>query len=213
MFRASDLLKETRLEKAIDLEDVAKKLKVPLKYLQAIENDERNGFPEEPYCSLIINDYSEFLGLNGPDIIRLFNRDFDNQKKVSAKVKRIFSFTPQSTFALLTILSLLIFSVYLVIEYVRFNHPPKITINWPQNQKTDQSVLYLSGSTDPEATVRVNQDLVVVDVSGNFSKKIDLVPGDNQIVIESTSQSGVSSSVSHTLTFTPPNPPPNTPPE
>ena len=208
MFRASDLLKETRLEKAIDLEDIAKKLKVPLKYLQAIENDERNGFPGEPYCSLIINDYSEFLGLNGPDIIRLFNRDFDNQKKVSAKVKRIFSFTPQSTFAILTILSLLIFSVYLVIEYVRFNRPPKITVNWPQNQKTDQSVLYLSGSTDPESTVRVNQDLVVVDVSGNFSKKINLVPGDNQITVESTSHSGVSSSVSRTLTFTPPNPPP-----
>ncbi len=204
MFRASDLLKDTRLEKAIEIADVAKKLKVPLKYLQAIEDDERSCFPGEPYCSLIINDYAEFLGLNGPDIVRLFNRDFDNQKKNSTKVKKFFSFTPQSTFAFLTIFSLLIFSVYLVTEYVRFNRPPKITVNWPQSQNTDQSILYLSGSTDPEATVRVNQDLVVVDVSGNFSKKIDLAPGNNQIVVEATSHSGTSSSVSHTITLTSP---------
>jgi len=204
MFRASDLLKETRLEKAIELSEVAKRLKVPLKYLRAIEDDERDCFPEEPYCSLIINDYAQFLGLNGSDIVRFFNRDFDNQKKNLTKVKRIFSFTPQSTFAILTILSLLIFSGYLLSEYVRFNRPPKVTINWPQNQETNQSILYLSGSTDPESTVRINQDLVVVDVSGNFSKKIDLLPGDNQIVVESTSHSGVSSAVSHTVTLTSP---------
>ena len=202
MFCASDLLKETRLERAIELQDVAKKLKTPFKYLQAIEEDNRACFPGEPYCSLIINDYAQFLGLNGPDIVRLFNRDFDNQKRASTKAKKFFSFTPQLTFALLTVISLIIFSVYLVFEYLAFHRPPKITITWPESPQIQETV-YLSGLTNPEATVRINQDLVVVDLSGNFSKKITLVPGDNQITIESTSPSGVSSSVSHPHTFTP----------
>ena len=62
LFQASSLLKNTRLDKEWDLTDISKKLKVPVKYLEALENGQIACYPEEPYCSLIIKDYADFLG-------------------------------------------------------------------------------------------------------------------------------------------------------
>jgi len=81
MFRASSLLKNTRLDKEWELADISKKLKISIKYLQAIEDEDIVNFPQEPYCSLIIKDYADYLGLNGSDIVSLFRRDFDQRKK------------------------------------------------------------------------------------------------------------------------------------
>ena len=46
MFRASSLLKNTRLDKEWDLSDISKKIKVSTKYLEAIENETINCFPQ-----------------------------------------------------------------------------------------------------------------------------------------------------------------------
>jgi len=81
MFCASSLLKNTRLDKEWELVDISKKLKVPVKYLEAIENENVGSFPQEPYCSLIIKDYADYLGLNGVDVLALFRRDFDQKRK------------------------------------------------------------------------------------------------------------------------------------
>ena len=72
MLRASALLKNTRLDRELDLLEISKKLKIPVKSLTAIENEDIVNFPQEPYCSLIVKDYADFLGLNGSNILCLF---------------------------------------------------------------------------------------------------------------------------------------------
>lgn len=203
MFRTADLLKKTRLEKGLKLEDISKKLKIPLKHLLAIEEEDTKSFPQEPYCSLIVKDYAQLIGLDGQEIIRLFHRDFAVKKKPKSKNKKFFNVTPQLTFTLLTIICLCIFGSYLILEYVKFNRPPQITVNWPSSTDTNQSVLQIWGTTDSESTVRINQDLVIVDVSGEFNKKIDLSPGENKISIESKSPAGKSTLVEKTINFIP----------
>jgi len=201
MFRTADLLKKTRLEKGLELEDISKKLKIPLKHLLAIEEENINCFPQEPYCSLIVKDYAELIGLNGQEIIRLFHRDFAVKKSPKSQNKKFFAFTPQFTFTLLTIICLCIFCSYLILEYVKFNRPPKITVDWSISPDTSQSVLQISGTTDPESTVRINQDLIIVDISGKFNKKLDLSPGENKITIESKSPAGKSTIIEKTFNF------------
>ena len=126
MFYASSLLKNTRLDKEWELSDISKKIKVPAKYLEAIENEEITCFPQEPYCSLIIKDYAEFLGLNGKDVLSLFRRDFEQKNKVKKTLKNSFSFTPKVTFSISIILIIIIFIFYLISEYYKFHLPPKI---------------------------------------------------------------------------------------
>lgn len=190
MFRASSLLKNTRLDKEWDLSDISKKIKVSTKYLEAIENETINCFPQEPYCSLIIKDYADYLGLNGADVLALFRRDFDQQQKIKKNKSLFFSFTPKFTFTISLIVIILFFFVYLTSEYIKFHRPPKLEVIWPLEATVSSSIVEISGITDPESTVRVNEDLILVDINGNFQKKINLTSGENNIIIESTSPNG-----------------------
>ncbi|MFA5532208.1 MAG: helix-turn-helix domain-containing protein [Candidatus Shapirobacteria bacterium] len=190
MLRASSLLKNTRLDKSWELIEISKKLKIPIKSLEAIENEDVSNFPSEPYCSLIIKDYADFLGLNGEDTICLFRRDFDQRNKNKINQNRFFSFTPQFTFTVSVFVIILLFSFYLIFEYIKFNQPPKLKVNWPFESTASSQTVNISGITDSESTIRVNQDLIIIDNQGNFQKKIDLIEGDNKIIIESKSPSG-----------------------
>jgi len=190
MLRASALLKNTRLDRELDLVEISKKLKIPVKSLAAIENEDIANFPQEPYCSLIVKDYADFLGLNGANILCLFRRDFDQKKKNKNNAKHFFSFTPQFTFRISIIIIIILFSFYLVFEYIKFNQPPKLKVNWPLDAVITNASIKLTGTTDIESTIRINDDLIIVDNQGNFNKKIDLVEGENKINIESKSPSG-----------------------
>lgn len=189
MLRTSSLLKDTRLDKEYELVDISKKLKVPVKYLIAIENEDIQNFPQEPYCSLIVKDYADHLGLNGQEILSFFRRDFEQKKKGKLRNNDSFSFTPQFTFSVLLIIIVISFVSYLVLEYFKFNRPPHLKIIWPTIISGES--FDISGITDPDSTIRVNQDLIIVDPKGSFQKKI-LIGSNSEVkvTIESKSPSG-----------------------
>jgi hypothetical protein len=191
MFRASIILKNARQDHSLEIDEVSKKLKISAKYIEAIETEDKSKFPEEPYCSLIIKDYANFLGLNGEDVLSLFRRDFAASSKSKPAGSRWQFFTPQFTFKIAVIVSIIIFVLYLVIEYVKFNRPPLLTVNWPSSSNLIQPSFDLTGITDPEATVRINNNLIIVDQNGDFEKKITLSGSDSStIIVESKSPSG-----------------------
>jgi cytoskeletal protein RodZ len=190
MFQASSLLKNTRLDKEWELSDISKKLKVPVKYLEALEDEEINCYPQEPYCSLIIKDYADYLGLNGKDVLSLFRRDFEQKNKTKNSPKDSFSFTPKLTFTIAIIMVVILFVIYLIFEYYKFHLPPKLKINWPLEATVSASTIEINGVTDLESTIRINDDLIMVDPDGSFQKKIILTSGENLITIQSTSANG-----------------------
>jgi cytoskeletal protein RodZ len=190
MFHASSLLKNTRLDKEWDLIDISKKLKVPVKYLEALENGEVVCYPQEPYCSLIIKDYADYLGLNGKDVLALFRRDFEQKNKVKKASRNSFSFTPKVTFTMSIILVIIIFVFYLTSEYYKFHLPPKLKVNWPLEATVSASTVEINGITDSESTIRINDDLIMVNNDGSFQKKINLNTGENLVTIQSTSPNG-----------------------
>lgn len=188
MHRASTLLTTARLDKELTLEDISQKTKIPTKYLAAIESEDAAALPPEPYCSLIVKDYAKVLGLNGQNILSLFCRDVRGKIRPPNFIRKTLSFTPQFAFGLITILSLIIFLGYLGFEYLEFNRPPRLQINWPD--KIINSTLEISGITNPDATLRVNDSLVIVDTTGKFQKKIDTGHSSLKVVVESKSRGG-----------------------
>ena len=191
MFRASIILKNARQEHSLEIDEVSRKLKISAKYIEAIETENKLKFPEEPYCSLIIKDYANFLGLNGEDVLSLFRRDFDNLAKNIPINSKWPSFTPQFTFKIAIIISVVLFASYLIMEYLKFNRPPSLSVNWPSDVSLQQLSFDLTGVTDPESTVRINNNLIIVDQNGGFEKKITLTSSDSStIIVESRSPSG-----------------------
>ena len=194
MFKASVILKNAREDKDLSIEEVSKKLKISVKYLQAIEGEQKSEFPDEPYCSLMIKDYANFLGLNGEDVISLFRRDFASISKSATAINNQFFFTPQFTFRLATFGVIILFIGYIVVEYLKFNRPPELKVDWPLASNSAE----ISGVTDPESTIRVNNDLIIVDQLGKFHKNLDLSRTNTKVVIESKSPSGKTTVVEKT---------------
>lgn len=188
MHRASTILTTTRLDKELTPQDVSQKTKIPVKYLKAIEAEDVTTLPDEPYCSLIVKDYAQFLGLNGQHILSLFRRDILTRRRSPSIRRRIRSFTPQLAITFSLVLTLVVFGLYLFVEYRKFNQPPKLKVNWPE--VSESSILQISGITDPEATIRINDALIVVNSDGSFDKEIDLSTHPTKIIIESRARGG-----------------------
>jgi len=185
MFRACDILQKARLDKEIELVEISKKTKIPEKYLQAIESQDKSAFPQEPYCSLIVKDYATYLGLNGDYVLSLFYRDFEIKNKTTNIKKYSMSITPQITFFIVSSFLVIAFISYLGLEYYKFNRLPPLKVEWPELSEK----MEISGTTDPEANVRVNDDLIIVDSSGKFKTKVSLNE-DKKIIIEAKSSIG-----------------------
>jgi len=186
MKRASFLLETARLDRELTQDEISKKTKIPLRYLQAFEKESQNNFPDEPYCSLMLQEYARYLGLNPNNIVSIFRRDYakkvcDHNQKIS-----FLSFTPQFTYTIIVALLIILFSAYLIFEYIKFNRPPVLKVDWPLYSK----IVEIRGNTDSESTVKINENLVVVDQNGNFAKKIEISTSEAKIVVESTSPAG-----------------------
>jgi transcriptional regulator with XRE-family HTH domain len=190
MYRASDIIQNTRLEKDLTIEEISKKIKIPSKYLSAFEKEDKDNFPQEPYCSLILKDYANFLGLNGERILMIFRRDFEiKNKTIPKKTKKNIYFSPQLTFSISLIFVFIIFATYLLNEYLKFNRPPKVKVDWPQDFTNP---LIIQGYTDPINTIRVNDDLILVEKDGQFIKKVKFQEEDEEkkVSIEVVSPAG-----------------------
>ena len=189
MKRASFLLQTARLDREYNLEEISQKTKIPIRFLQAFETENIASFPNEPYCSLMLREYSTFLGLNPDEVVSIFRRDYAKKINTDANKKSFFTFTPQFTYMLFTLILIVLFASYIFFEYIKYNRPPNLTVNWPQNYS---KIVEITGKTDAESTIKVNQDLVVVDQNGNFVKKLELSTAGAKIVVESISPAGKS---------------------
>lgn len=189
MKRASTILESARLDRELEFNEICKKTKIPLRYLVAFENENTKDFPDEPYCSLMVKDYADFLGLNGEELLSIFRRDYDRHPLNNPKPRFWFSFTPQYTFTIILFFLGLFFATYIISEYLKFNRPPHLEVNWPEN--LNNSSVEISGITTPESTVKINDALVIVDINGNFKKNIEISTSEAKIVVEAQSPAGV----------------------
>lgn len=187
MKRAADILQLKRLDRDLNYDEVSKKTKIPIRYLIAFETDDTSSFPDEPYCSLMVKEYAAFLGLNPNDFLCLFLRDHSRQIQKKYSRPQNLKITPQKTFSLLIILSIVAFVSYLSFEFIKFNRPPPLKVNWPENFS---ETIEISGVTNSESTVKINQDLVLVNLNGEFKKTINLSTPEAKIVVESRSPAG-----------------------
>jgi len=78
MVKASERLKEERIEKGLSLEEVSQSTKIKVVYLDCIEKGEYNKLPSVSHASGFVRNYAKFLGLNEKEVLGLFRREFDS---------------------------------------------------------------------------------------------------------------------------------------
>lgn len=207
MVRAGQKLKEERLKKGLSLEDVEKGTKIKKNFLAAIERSEYSKLPSSSYAQGFVRNYAEFLGLPVDQTLALFRREFDERKvyrvlpdsmvrgeNVPGRRVRI------NTKILMGIgiLCLLISFIAYQFRYAVLN-PPLYVESPVEGVSTAQEVT-ISGTSDPNATVTVNNEPVSVDIDGAFMKKISLFPGKTTILIKSRSVFGKETTIQRNIT-------------
>lgn len=81
--RVGTMLRETRLQKGEEIEDISRKLHIRPNYLEAIENSHYSEVPEAPYGPGFVRSYADYLGLNAVRMAQLYKEETDAQNAQS----------------------------------------------------------------------------------------------------------------------------------
>lgn len=84
--------------------------------------------------------------------------------------------------------------------------PPSLSIDSPSNDQSfskDENTVKVTGKTDANAKVTVNDHWTIVDENGNFSYNLPLQSGENKIKIAATDEAGNKKEEERKVTYSP----------
>lgn len=197
MIRVGQKLYETRINKNLSIDQIAKATKIRPNFLTAIEKGEYDKLPSFTYAQGFVCNYADFLSLPRDEILALFRREVDEKKHIkvlpdtltvpkSSIIPRLY--LHQAVIAFLLGLTILV--GYLGYQLRTMFIPPPLSIESPLNNAQTQSNLRVTGTTDPNATIYVNNESVSINPDGKFSKTLTLFPGKNTITVKSKNRFG-----------------------
>lgn len=197
MNSVGEILKDKRLSKKITLEEVEKITKIKKKFLIAIEENDFKNLPTYTFTRGFLKNYCDFLNLPTNDLIALYRRQAKEETIQLLPNSLIDSndwpikITPQISliFGLAIIFGIFLF--YLISQYLSYAGKPYLKVSSPKNYlRVKSEVIEITGKTDPLGKLTINNQIVEVKTSGEFSEKIILNSGENRILISVKNKAG-----------------------
>ena len=195
-------LKEAREVFGIDLATASHAVRVPEKYLAALE---KNRFADLPKAKIYrlsyVREYAKFLHLDENQMTDQFLKENGLKGVGVIHPKKFVRNAPLFSFSILArnllIASfILLFAGYFVFQVKRVLEPPKLSVYNPAEgiTITAQSV-NIQGATEKECQLAVNGQEIMLDEKGNFNLTLDLAEGLNTITITATKKHGKVSTI------------------
>ncbi|MFA5127068.1 MAG: helix-turn-helix domain-containing protein [Patescibacteria group bacterium] len=188
----AEKLKLARLDKNVSLADLSKQLCVPTKYLEYLEAGQWSSLPGDVYVRAWLRQYAKLFSLALDSLLA----DYQIEKNISRKIDTVeFAgkikqpttppwWRPRLGRWLAIGLVVLALLAYLSWEVFNIIAPPSLAIAQPPNNfKTTATTVEIIGRTKAEATLIINNELVLLDEQGNFKKTVNLVVGLNNLQI------------------------------
>ncbi len=210
MIKIGERLKEERKRQNVSIEQVAKATKIRQQFIIAIEEGRYEQLPGPNYAHGFVKNYITFLGLSENELLALFRREYDSNEyqglipegfvgKETISLKR---FSLNRMVWLLGIVVLALFC-YLFYQYRAAFFPPMLQVSTPQEKALIplQNVL-VSGNTDTNTVVTVNNLPTFVDASGKFTKEIPVFPGNVILTIKAVNSFGKVTTLERHVTIT-----------
>lgn len=194
MLSVGEILRLERTKKGITLPEVEKKIRVRVKFLEAIERNDWRPFASKVYISGIIQSYAHFLGLDEVKLLAFFRRDYDSTEDMRFKKKVKSDYlTPQTKkIAVLSVVLLVgFFIIYFAYQLKIFLSPPAVTVLQPlETEFRREERIIIVGKTDREAAVSIFGERVYQDSEGVFRYDFPLKKGKNDVTIEVVGANG-----------------------
>ena len=188
------ILKDARVKKKKSIEKISKETKIKEKFVRLIEEENWNLLPEYPVVSGFVRKIAGSLGVSEDQSLAQLRRDYPPVKlSINPKpdISQKFSWSPRNTFFLGVFLVIFAVLGYLGFEYSRFVGKPRLMVDETVDvSETSGNLIKISGTTDTDAIVSVNNQPAVVDSDGNFQAEIEIFEGTLEIEVKAISRSG-----------------------
>lgn len=192
-------LKRVREEAGIDIDAAARQMGISRHHLQAIETSAYDRLPGEIYVKNFLKRYAALLTISEGAVLEAFAEEYALTKKADPRIQKAeqppvpprsgISITPAVLKRVIVGLLIAGVLVYLGWEVSKIVAPPTLIITSPtENFITEENVITVSGTTESEAIVLINNQQTFVDQQGDFSETIILEPGVNTITISAKKQ-------------------------
>ncbi len=192
-YTLGERLKNLRSERRLTLAEVSRETKIPVKYIEMIEDGKYEKLPPDVYVRGFLNAYARFLAIDPKKIISLYQREKDinsnlngEEKKPSKKKKKLprFVITPHIIIAVFVAVIILGGFSYLYSQIGRFAAVPRLIISSPaENESISGNFVTISGFTDEDAKLTINNQPIMVNDKGEFKEDILLQSGVNTITV------------------------------
>ncbi|MFH1838614.1 MAG: helix-turn-helix domain-containing protein [Candidatus Kuenenbacteria bacterium] len=182
--------KKAREEKQMELLKIEEITGIQTKYLIAIEKGDYQEIPGEIYLKKFLKIYAKILEMDLENILKLYQEE---QKILSKSNSNIFPeiknktrllFIPNIFKKSLIGIFLIILLFYIIFEVKNIISPPILTIQKPlDNLIILESTIEITGKTDINSSVTINDQEIFKNSDGSFNKIINLQSGLNLIKI------------------------------
>lgn len=189
-----EVIKEERIRKKYSRVSLEKITKIKKEFIEAVEKENWETLPEYPVVAGFVKNVARALKLNEGRVLALLRRDYPPKTlRINPKpdVSEKFSWSPKTTFFVGVVAVSLIILGYLAFQYFSFISPPPLLVEVPiEGQVVEGPNLTVSGKTDADASITVNNQPVLVDEKGMFSTQVEVFEGTQEIVVVAKSRSG-----------------------
>ena len=199
-YTMGEQLKKIRSEGRVTLHEVSRETKIPIKYLEMIEEGKYEALPPDVYVRGFLRNYGEFLGLDPEKLVNLYQREKDIKNNIEKedtipvqKGKKVPRFVVTPKIITVGVITLVIVGgfLYLYGEIGRFAAEPRLAIVEPSgDQAVDTNSIIVSGFTDQDAKLSINDQPVLVNEKGEFRENILLQSGVNSLTVSATNRFG-----------------------
>ncbi|MGK2849117.1 MAG: helix-turn-helix domain-containing protein [Minisyncoccota bacterium] len=193
-------LKKMRSDVRMSLADVSKATRIQVKYLEYLESGQYDKLPADVYVRGFVRNYARHLNIDEQVLMKLYEHERNIQINLGhGDVPKKTYMHPIHTASLVITTRSLAVSVIIVLiagaflylyqEFRSFAGVPRLVIVTPMNGaviETDE--LTVEGKTDKGARVSINNQPVFVDSQGDFSGKLLLQQGANNVTVVSVNR-------------------------
>lgn len=198
MIRVGEKLAAERRRKGLTIDEVSKGTRIRPQFLIALEKGDYSHLPSSAYIRGFIKNYSQYLGLSTKETLAVFRREF-NEREFLGVLPESFTNPKQRIFAGLRLNQAAIYIAVIVIfivGFVFFQYKaaffgPNLIVKSPgENSIISAPQVRVSGITDQNVTVSINDQAAAVSADGSFRKDIIVLAGTTEITVKATNSFG-----------------------
>lgn len=177
-----ELLKQERQQRGVSLSELSAKTKVRLEFLEALESGDLSCLPAAPFVKGYIRACARVLSLDSDSLIAVLRRDYKQDyhgqlisRSLSGKNHPRWWSSISISWMGLAVLGLFVsILVYGGYKWYQATRPPHLELTSPADQATVASQVEVSGYTDHQVLLLVNDRPVALNPDGSFATTVEL---------------------------------------